>query len=91
MDEIFLIEREIVRVIFHLNQVYTRVIWQRSENTAGGSIGWTFDIPTNVIPCDLRMIGSCFVLSIKKIDFNALEDIEYLLTALVESFYIERL
>ena len=91
MKKRFLIERETVRVIFHLNQGYTRVIWQRSENTAWAGLGWTFDIPTNVIPCNLRIIGSYFVLSIKKIDIDALEDIEYIRTALVESFYIERL
>ncbi len=70
MKERFLIEREVVRVIFHLNQGYTRVIWQRSENTAWAGSGWTFDIPTHVIPCDLRIIGLLFCCIYKKVRFS---------------------
>jgi hypothetical protein len=66
MNEIFLLARETVKVIFHLDGGYTRVAWERSENTAWAGTGWTFDIPTHVIPYDLRAIGSRFLLSIIK-------------------------
>ena len=90
MKEEFILEREIVRVIFHLNDGYTQVIWQRSENTAWAGKGWIFDIPTDVIPFNLRIIGSCFVLSIKKLDVENMEDIEYIRNACVDIFNIER-
>ncbi|MGB3760473.1 MAG: hypothetical protein WBA07_29540 [Rivularia sp. (in: cyanobacteria)] len=90
MKDEFILERETVRVIFHLNDGYTRVIWQRSENTVWAGKGWIFDIPTNVIPFDLRIIGSCFVLSIKKFDVDSLEDIEYIRSTYVDIFNIER-
>lgn len=64
MKDKFIIEREIVRVIFHLNGGYTKVIWERLENTVWAGEGWTFEIPTHVIPFDLRIIGCCFFLSI---------------------------
>ncbi|MBV6627189.1 MAG: hypothetical protein KI793_30330 [Rivularia sp. (in: Bacteria)] len=90
MKEEFILEKEIVRVIFHLNNGYTQVIWQRSENTAWAGRGWIFDIPTDVIPFDLRIIGSYFVLSIKKLDVDSLEDIKYIRSACVDIFDIER-
>jgi hypothetical protein len=90
MKDEFILERETVRVIFHLNDGYTRVIWQRSENIAWAATGWMFNIPTHVIPFDLRIIGSCFVLSIKKLDIENLEDIEYIRSACVDIFDIER-
>ncbi len=90
MKDECILEKETVRVIFHLNDGYTRVIWQRSENTAWAGTGWIFNIPTHVIPFDLRIIGSCFVLSIKKFDVDNLEDIEYIGNACVDIFNIER-
>lgn len=67
MKEEFILEKKIVRVIFHLNNGYTQVIWQDSENTAWAGTAWMFDIPTHVIPFDLRIIGSYFFLSIKSL------------------------
>ena len=90
MKDEFILEKETVRVIFHLNDGYTQVIWQDSENTAWAGTGWMFDIPTHVIPFDLRIIGSCFLLSIKKLDVDSLEDIEYIRSTYVDIFYIER-
>ncbi|MEA5598479.1 hypothetical protein [Rivularia sp. UHCC 0363] len=90
MKEEFILEKEVVRVIFHLNGGYTQVVWQRSENTAWAGTGWMFDIPTHVIPFDLRIIGSCFILSIKKFGVENLEDIEYIRIASVDIFNIER-
>ncbi|MDY6896540.1 MAG: hypothetical protein SWZ49_00455 [Cyanobacteriota bacterium] len=90
MKDEFILERETVRVIFHLNDCYTKVIWQRSENTAWAGTGWIFNIPTHVIPFDLRIIGSCFLLSIKKFDVDSLEDIEYIRSACIDIFNIER-
>jgi hypothetical protein len=60
MNERLLLARE----TFHLNGGYTRVIWKRSENTTGAGTGWIFDIPTHVIPDDLRVIDSCFLLQL---------------------------
>lgn len=70
MNEIFMLARETVRVIFHLNGEYTRVVWKKSENTTWAGTGWIFDIPTYVIPNDLRIIGSRFLLSIVKYNAN---------------------
>ncbi|MEH2063749.1 MAG: hypothetical protein V7K50_16055 [Nostoc sp.] len=91
MGEIFLLTREIVKVIFHLNGGYTRVVWERSENTAWASKGWIFDIPTHVIPYDLRAIGSRFLLSIVKSNANDCEDIENIRNNRNSFFHIERL
>lgn len=90
MKKKFILEKEIVRVIFHLNDGYTQLIWQRSENTAWAGTGWMFNIPTHVIPFDLRIIGSCFLLSIKKLDVENSEDIEYIRSSCIDIFYIER-
>jgi hypothetical protein len=91
MNEIFLLAREPVRVIFHMDGEYTRVIWERSENTAWAGIGWIFDIPTYVIPSDLRAIGSCFLLSIVKPNANDCEDIDNIRSNRNSFFHIERL
>ena len=90
MKEEFILEKKIVRVIFHLNDGYTQLIWQDSENTAWAGKGWIFDIPTDVIPFDLRVICSCFVLSIKKLDVEIIEDIQYILSDCIDIFNIER-
>ncbi|MEH2233094.1 MAG: hypothetical protein V7K71_26255 [Nostoc sp.] len=91
MNEIFLLARETVRVIFHMDGGYTRVVWERSENTAWAGIGWIFDIPTYVIPYDLRAIGSHFLLSIVKPNANDCEDIENIRSNRDRFFHIERL
>ncbi|MHC5856039.1 hypothetical protein [Nostoc sp.] len=91
MNEIFLLARETVKVIFHLDRGYTRVAWERSENTAWAGTGWTFDIPTHVIPYDLRAIGSRFLLSIIKPNPNDREDIENIRNNRNSLFNIERL
>lgn len=43
-----------------------------------------------MIPFDLRIIGSRFVLSIKKFGVENLEDIKYIRTASIDIFNIER-
>ena len=91
MDEIFLLAREIVKVIFHLDGGYARVVWERSENTAWASNGWIFDIPTHVIPYDLRAIGSRFLLSIIKPNANDCENMENIRNNRNSFFNIERL
>ncbi|MGV0105532.1 hypothetical protein NSTCB13_04274 [Nostoc sp. DSM 114160] len=91
MNEIFLLDRETVRVIFHMDGRYTRVIWERSENTVWAGIGWIFDIPTDVIPYHLRAIGSHFLLSIVKPNANDYEDIENMRSNRNSFFHIERL
>lgn len=91
MNERFLLARENVRVIFHLDGRYTRVVWERSENTVWAGTGWIFDIPTYVIPYDLRVIGSRFLLSIIKSNTNDCEDIENIRNNRNSFFHIERL
>jgi hypothetical protein len=91
MNEIFLLARETVRVIFHLDGAYTMVVWERSENTVWASTGWIFDIPTHVIPYDLRVIGSRFLLSIIKPNANNCEDIQNIRNNRNSFFNIERL
>jgi hypothetical protein len=46
----------------HLNEGYTRVFLERTEGLgmANGSITW--DIPTEIIPPHLRLLGSRFVV-----------------------------
>jgi predicted sulfurtransferase len=91
MNERFLLARETVRVIFHLDGGYTKVVWEMSENTAWGGTGWIFDIPTHVIPHDLRIIGSCFLLSIVKSNANDWENIEDIRNNRNSFFNIEKL
>ena len=91
MHKIFLLARETVRVIFHMNGGYTRVVWERSENTTWAGRGWIFDIPTHVIPYNLRVIGSHFLLSIVKPNANDYEDIENIRSNRNSFFHIERL
>lgn len=91
MDEIFLLARETVKVVFHLNGGYTRLIWERSENTVWAGTGWIFDIPTHLIPYDLRVIGSRFLLSIVKSNVNNCEDIKNIRNNRNSFFHIERL
>ncbi|MEH2139864.1 hypothetical protein [Nostoc sp.] len=91
MNERFLLARETVRIIFHLDGGYTKVIWERSENTAWAGTGWIFDIPTHVIPNELRIIGSRFLLSIVKSNANPGENIKDIRNHRNSFFNIERL
>jgi hypothetical protein len=91
MNEKFLLARETVRVIFHLDGGYTKVIWERSESAAWAGTGWIFDIPTHIIPNDLRVIGSRFILSIIKSNANDWENIENIRSHRDSFFNIERL
>ncbi len=61
---------EPVRVEFHLDGGYTKVLLERAKNWGmmDGKIDW--DIPTNSIPPDLRTIGSRFLLSRSSLDPN---------------------
>lgn len=91
MNERFLLTRENVRVIFHLDGGYTKVVWEHSENTVWAGTGWIFDIPTHLIPYDLRVIGSRFLLSIVKSNANDCKDIENIRNNRNSFFHIERL
>lgn len=91
MNEKFLLARETVRVIFHLDGGYTRVVWERSEDTVWATTGWIFDIPTHLIPDDLRIIGSRFLLSIIQFNANNSENIENIRSNRDSFFNIERL
>lgn len=57
--------REPVRVVMHLNEGFTRVLLERTEavGMANGGIEW--DIRTELIPPDLRPIGSRFVVTLR--------------------------
>jgi hypothetical protein len=54
--------REKVQVVMHLPEGYTKVLVQRTLGVgmADGGIYW--DIPTSVIPPQLRQMGSRFLL-----------------------------
>lgn len=53
---------EVVRLIMHLNEGYTRVLLERTEGLGMANGGVTWDIPTEVIPLSLRLLGSRFVV-----------------------------
>lgn len=57
---------EPVRVLFHLNENFTKVICERTIYVGLADSGITLDIPTDKIPVHLRKIGSCFNLMITK-------------------------
>ena len=53
---------EPVKVEFHLNNGYTKVVYERLVGL-GMLDDWSTDIPTTLIPRNLRQIGSAFLLS----------------------------
>ena len=55
-------ERAIVRVMFHGNGGFTRVLHEATEGVAMANGGFQWEIPTSIIPEDLRVIGSRFEL-----------------------------
>ena len=55
-------ERAVVRVMFHGNGGFTRVIHEATEGVAMANGGFQWEIPTSIIPEDLRVIGSRFEL-----------------------------
>ena len=55
-------ERTIVRVMFHANGGFTKVIHEATEGVAMANGGFQWEIPTSIIPEDLRLIGSRFEL-----------------------------
>lgn len=59
---------EPVRVEFHLDGGYTKILLERLWGMTDAEIDW--DIPTNSIPPDLRTIGSRFLLSRSSRDPN---------------------
>ena len=56
------IVRTQVRVVMHLSAGYTRVMVEETEGVglADGGVEW--DIPTDIIPFNLRSIGTRFLL-----------------------------
>ena len=54
--------RELVRVLFHLSEGYTKVVVEITEGVGLADGGCWWDIPTKVIPPHLRCIGSRFYL-----------------------------
>ena len=50
-----------VRILFHLNEGYTRVLMERLIDGQPVSL-YDIDIPTEIIPLRLRHLGSRFVL-----------------------------
>lgn len=61
---------EPVRVEFHLDGGYTKILLERAKNWGMMSERIDWDIPTNSIPPDLRTIGSRFLLSMSSHDPN---------------------
>lgn len=56
---------EPVRVLFHLNAGYTKLVYERYEQRHGMLDNPTFDQPTRSIPRHLRSIGSRFYVVIQ--------------------------
>lgn len=56
------LRRDIVRVMFHCNGGFTRVLHEATEGVAMANGGFQWEIPTSIIPEDLRAIGSRFEL-----------------------------
>ena len=54
--------RELVQVLFHLSEGYTKVVVEITEGVGLADGGCWWDIPTKVIPPHLRCIGSRFYL-----------------------------
>jgi hypothetical protein len=63
------IQRDVVRVMFHVNGGFTRVAHEATESLGMASGGFQWEIPTCIIPEDLRSIGSRFEL-IEDTDFE---------------------
>ena len=55
-------ERAVVRVMFHGNGGFTWVIHEATEGVAMANGGFQWEIPTSIIPEDLRVVGSRFEL-----------------------------
>jgi hypothetical protein len=53
--------REEARVLFHLNG-YTKVMLERTEGLGLADGGIVWDISTEIIPANLRKIGSRFIV-----------------------------
>ena len=53
---------EPVKILFHLNEGFTRVILERTIGVGLADGGVEQEIPTEIIPDHLRKIGSCFIL-----------------------------
>ena len=66
------IVREPVKILFHLNEGFTRVLieWTLGLGLADGGI--EYDIPTSLIPSHLRKIGSRFILITNNIDYKSM-------------------
>ncbi|HQU82127.1 MAG TPA: hypothetical protein PKY59_03330 [Pyrinomonadaceae bacterium] len=65
--------KETVKVLFHLNEGFTKVLVEKTIGVGLADGGITWDIPTEKIPFHLRQIGSRFVVST---DVNSFESIE---------------
>jgi hypothetical protein len=74
--------REEARVEFHLNEGYTKV--------SCCSLGSPPDIPTDLIPHDLRRLGSSFLLTVYLPHWEQCQTIHEVKEALIDSIHIER-
>jgi hypothetical protein len=74
--------QELVRVLFHLNEGYTKVSVERSEGQGMADGGFQWNIPTEVIPRHLRSIGSRFILVGEHIHPDARDTVEDLRMAM---------
>ena len=56
------VRRDIVRVMFHANGGFTRVMHEATEGLGMADGGFQWEIPTVLIPEELRAIRSRFLL-----------------------------
>ncbi|WP_038081363.1 hypothetical protein [Tolypothrix bouteillei] len=78
-----LLEKEVVRVEFHLNGGYSRVIFER--------IQFSIEILTSLIPSHLRVIGSRFLVSLYAVQPDIDDSIEVVRNAIKLSVQLEEL
>ena len=63
---------EPAKVLFHLNEGFTKIILERTIGVGLADGGIIWEVPTEKIPHHLRKIGSRFLVSGDTQDFDAM-------------------
>jgi hypothetical protein len=77
-----------VHVLFHLNGGYTKVLF--SEFRSWGR-AVAMDVPTRLIPPDLRAIGSCFLLGAQRRSLDTYDSADAVRASRDLAYHIEEL
>jgi hypothetical protein len=81
--------REPARILFHLSEGYTRVSLERTEGQGMADGGTCWDIPTSMIPQQLRCIGSRFQLVGQLVRPEEVDSVEDWRSASADSIRVE--